>query len=145
MNAASSSPPGGIIITTDRLPMVDIRVRGTLTVATYREQLAYLATVLRREKPPFTLLADMRDFNPFNVSAKDRKEVSAIWHTDRDLWIKVIVGEARVVVNPLTRGLLTAIDWLTSTGKWPCKQFSNMIDAEDWLRERHAAAIESGR
>lgn len=138
-------PNSGASITFDRLPLVDIRVRGSLTIESYRDVLRKLAARLREEKPPFTLCVDMREFNPLTVSAKERKQASEEWHVDRELWLRVIVGEARVVHNPLTRGLLTAIDWLTSTGKWPCKQFATMHDAEEWLQRRYEAALQPKR
>lgn len=134
-------PEGSITMSAERLPIVDVKWRGVPTVEMYRAQLNELGELIRRERPPVVILLDMQEFNPFHINASMRKLAADTWHANRELWLRSIVAEARIVVNPLTRGMLTAFDWLTGTGKWPCKQFGTMAEAEGWLRQKHADAV----
>jgi hypothetical protein len=115
--------------------------RGALTVEEYAEALNELVRIFTTHTPPFILLLDMREFNPLRVNAKMRQEGADIWHKNRDLWLRCALAEARVVVNPIARGMLTAFDWLTNKDKWPCRQFATMPEAEQWLNESYEAHI----
>lgn len=133
------SSDGHFSITTTRLPMVDMSFHGALGVEDYRRALDELVRIFKAHPAPFIVLLDMRDFNPLKITAAMRKQAAEVWHDNRELYLRVIVAEARVLTNPLTRGILTAFDWLTGTGKWPCRQFATMSAAEAWLRSKLAS------
>jgi len=124
---------GSITVSSERAPLLVMTVRGALTVDEYAEALNELVRVFTtRTDGPFILLLDMREFNPFRVTPKMRQQGAEIWHRHRELWLRSSIAEARVVTNPIARGLLTAFDWLT-TSKWPCRHFGTMSEAEKWL------------
>lgn len=135
-----ASSAGVIVASAGRLPIFDVRFRGLPTLAQYKAMLDDLSRVILSGRPPIVILLDMQEFNPFDINASMRKEAADAWHANRELWLRTIAAEARIVVNPLARGMLTAFDWLTGTGKWPCKQFGNAADAEAWLMAKHAEA-----
>jgi hypothetical protein len=130
---------GRIDIDVKRLPLIDLGYHGEMTIPIYRGQLERIATICKSERA-IILRLDMRDFNPLGVDAASRKAAVAVWQENRDLFLETIAAEARVVESALTRGVLTAFDWLTSEkGKWPCRQFAAMDTAETWLWEELAA------
>ena len=133
------SSEGHFSVTATRLPMVDMTFHGALGVDDYRRTLDALIRIFNAHPAPFILLLDMREFNPLKITAAMRKQAAEVWHDNRELYLRVIVAEARVLTNPLTRGILTAFDWLTGTGKWPCRQFATMPAAETWLRSKLAS------
>lgn len=131
------STTGDIARSTTRLPILDVRFCGMPTADNYRHHLEEVTRILQGRSSPIAILLDMREFNPLTVTAQMRKDAAALWHEHRQLMVRSIAAEARVISNPLVRGVMTAFDWLTSTpDRWPCKQFAVVETAETWLREQ---------
>ncbi|APR87730.1 hypothetical protein A7982_13079 [Minicystis rosea] len=85
-------------------------------------------------------LIDMRKFNPITAPAALRKIAADTFAEHRDVLVRATICEARVVESPVTRGVLTAFDWLTGQ-KWPCHNFTSMDEAERWVRARLAVRV----
>lgn len=136
------SDAGEITRSTERMPILDVAFRGQLTLEMYQHHLDEVQRILETCTPPIVILLDMTDFNPFTVTAQMRKSAADAWAKHKELMVRSIAAEARIILSPLARGVMTAFDWLTSTpGRWPCKQFASRVDAELWLRQRHADVV----
>ena len=134
---------GAIDITTERFPIVDIIYAGPATpIEDFRDAFEEYARIAER-KVRVAWLIDMRNFDPLKVSATNRKDAARVFDEFAARLAPVSVAEARVIVSPLTRGILTAFDWLTGTNKWPCRQYGTMEAAETWLRAEllHAGTV----
>ena len=77
-------------------------------------------------------LLDMRAFDPLRAPAASRRHAANVWKQNVARLQNVTLCEARIVGNELTRGVLTAFDWLTGK-KWPCGSFTSPADAETFL------------
>ncbi len=131
--------PQPIAIDESRAPLVRVTVIGRQDVRGYRGMLEGLADVFRRAPGRYVMVLDMRQFNPFSVDARMRREGAEVWRRDAELWRRSIVGEARVVHNSLTKNILTGIDWLLGEDRWPIQHFVDIDEAEAWLAELKAA------
>ncbi len=135
---------GPISVKFTRKPLLEFAMRGDVTVDAYRAGLEEIARILKAEQEPIVILNDLSEFNPFAINAKMRKDAADVWHENREIYLRLIVAEARVVVSPLARGVVTAFDWLTGRGKWPCRNFATLPEGETWLRTQLAAHSERG-
>ncbi len=86
----------------------------------------------RRER--FVTLNDLRPQKSM-PSAKQRARVAAWTRTIEPLIAQYSLGYAIVVLSPIARGALTAIDWLNPP-KCPQAYFGTMTAACDWCIER---------
>lgn len=136
---------GAMTVSDARLPIVDVAYHSALTLPEYRESFEEYAR-LAAKGIPLAYLIDMRKFDPLRISAADRREAAAIFREYAPRLLPVSVAEARVISSPLTRGIVTAFDWLTAVNKWPCQQFATMESAEAWLRaELRRAEVQGGK
>ncbi|HEX7663670.1 MAG TPA: hypothetical protein VF407_04140 [Polyangiaceae bacterium] len=81
---------------------------------------------------------DMRRFDPVVADAKTRKMVFDLFKKHEAALSKSTVCEARIAPSAVTRGVLTAFDWMTGT-KWPCTNVKNAADAVAWVKGHLAA------
>lgn len=129
---------GFLSIEDRRFPLIDVKYFPIPTSAPFmvdfREAFEEYARLSARGVPVAYLL-DMTGFNPLVISPSVRKHAAQVFHEYVDRLKPVTVAEARVIVSPVTRGILTAFDWLTSANKWPCQQVATMNEGEQWLRE----------
>lgn len=127
-----------IVVSHARLPIVDVTYPPNVSVETFRESFCEYAK-LAGLKRPLGYLLDMRRFNPLFAPAAVRKSAAEVFHEFAPVLKPVSVCEARVVTSELTRGIITAFDWLSGT-KWPCATFTDLEKAHQWvvarLRER---------
>ena len=89
--------------------------------------------------PRLAYLIDMRRFDPLRAPASKRRHAAEVFKANVHKLRHVTVCEARVVSSELTRGVLTAFDWLTGT-KWPCATFTSRENAERWVERRVGSA-----
>lgn len=130
---------GALRIEARRLPIIDITYVGDPQIDDMRDAFVEYARLAERGEP-LLWLVDMREFDPVRVGAAHRQAVAEIFREHEAVLRPVSIAEARVITNPLTRGVVTAFDWLTGANKWPCAQFPNVDEAEAWLRARLARA-----
>ncbi len=93
-------------------------------------------------------LIDFAVVNPLLLGAKARRAGAAIWSEHREALMASTLCEARIVHHPLSRGVLTAFDWVTGE-KWPTGNFETEREALRWIahmRNEHGVSrIESPR
>ena len=134
---------GLLTVESTRLPIVDIAYHTVVgaddLITDFREAFAEYGRLARRGQP-LAYLLDMRDFDPLLAPAAQRRHGAEVYREYVDILRPVSVGEARVITSPVTRGIVTAYDWLTGANKWPCRQVASLAEGEAWLRERLAQA-----
>lgn len=130
---------GALEVGHQRLPIVDVVYDGPPRVDDLRDAFEEYGRLADRGEPLLWLI-DMRKFDPLRVTAAERKQAAAIFAVHEKRLRAVSIAEARVITSPLTRGIVTAFDWLTAANKWPCQQFGTLERAETWLRGELARA-----
>jgi hypothetical protein len=121
----------------DRLPIVDVAYSGMPALEDIRDAFQEYSRIAERGVPLLWLI-DMRQFDPLQVSAHQRRQAALVFQEHAPRLRRVSVAEARVITSPLTRGIVTAFDWLTGANKWPCAQFGTIEQAESWLNAQLA-------
>ncbi|MCA9581470.1 MAG: hypothetical protein KC416_06725 [Myxococcales bacterium] len=66
-----------------------------------------------------------------------RRHSAELYSLHADLFAKGAVAEAFVIVSPLQRGMLTAIQWL-APNTWPRRSFATRGRAQAWCLEQLA-------
>ncbi len=123
-------------IRSDRFPIVDIEIKATATTEDVEDIFrGYAAVVPRGQRA--ALIIDLRNVTSVGVSAADRKRAAGLFDAHAASMVSITACEARIVSHALTRGVLTAIDWLTGT-KWPCATFTSPADADAWVARQMA-------
>lgn len=84
------------------------------------------------------ILTDLTQLNPLRVPAKLRRAAALEVRARRAFFEEKLIAEVRVVSSPLTRGVLTAFDWLIGDYSHPRKNFVNRSDGERWIVEELA-------
>ncbi len=120
-----------IKLRTDRLPIIDVEFPDHFEDQEYR-QLFERYIELSATHPRVAYLHDLRKLDPLRAPAKRRRLAAEVFRTNVTRFRNLPVCEARLVSSELTRGVLTAFDWLTGT-RWPCATFTSIPDAERWL------------
>ena len=77
-------------------------------------------------------LIDFAIVNPLILGAKTRRAGAEIWSRHREPLLAATLCEARIVYHPLSRGVLTAFDWVTGE-KWPTANFQSEVEALRWI------------
>ena len=126
----------GFIVRAGRLPIVEVVYPAAFVTSEYRELFERYAQ-LSLEHRRLAYLVDLRGFKPLNASAAHRKIGADIFNEFAPVLVPATVCEARIVTDQLTRGIVTAFDWLTGS-KWPCRTFTSPSEAEAWVREQLA-------
>ncbi|APR87735.1 hypothetical protein A7982_13084 [Minicystis rosea] len=113
-------------------PIIVVTFPHTITAETCRGLYDRLVALSRRGTK-IGYLCDLRKFNPLTSNAALRKLAADTFLEKRHLLARVTVCEARVIEGAISRGFITAYDWMTGT-KWPCANFGTMHEAERWVR-----------
>ena len=124
-----------------RWPLVVVTFPHSVGVDSCRAFFEQLLAMARRgEKIGY--LMDLRKFNPLTAQPALRKLAADTFVDRRPELARVTVCEARVTDGTISRGVLTAFDWMTGQ-KWPCENFGSMHEAERWVRAQlNAAGVE---
>ena len=77
-------------------------------------------------------LIDFAVANPLAIGARMRRAGAEIWSAHREVLTAATLCEARIVNHPLSRGVLTAFDWVTGE-KWPTSNFETEREALRWI------------
>jgi hypothetical protein len=126
------------VIRDDKLPIIHVEFPPCFEEREY-EQLFERYVALSALHTRVAYLIDMRRFDPLCAPASKRRHAVAVFRANVHRLRAVTVCEARVVSSELTRGILTAFDWLTGT-KWPCASFTSADDAQRWIDRRIGSA-----
>lgn len=127
-----------IELDTSRSPLWVVRYPSTFSVAVYRDYLRrYREACVEGER--YGLLLDMTRFNPVTADAEARKAGAEELRSNMDFYERTMLCEARVVRNPIVRGMLTVFDW-TANMHWSVKNFGSGEVAESWVRAQMAKA-----
>ena len=113
-------------------PMWVVRYPATFNIDMYRDYLSRF-TEACQENERYGLLLDLRRFNPIFGDAKARQAAADELKTNMAFYQETIVCEARVVGNPVVRGILTVFDWMANM-KWNVRNFRSGELAENWVR-----------
>lgn len=81
-------------------------------------------------------LLDMRRYDPIGQSAQTRRRAGELYERHAEELAKTAVCEARVVSNPVVKGVLVAFDWIKGDSLWPCRNFTDMDEARAWIAEQ---------
>lgn len=119
-------------------PLIRVHFPHTPTEAGYRALFAHYAELCERGKG-IGWLIDFREFDPVFASPAIRAAAAAVFKQYRGILLAATHCEGRVASNAVSRGILTAFDWLTGP-KWECKNFAELSDAEAWVRSRLQSA-----
>jgi len=123
-------------------PIIVVTFPAMVSPEAYKELFRqYVSISNRGEKVGYVI--DMRRFNPIAAPAAMRRLAAETFAAARPHLVKVTVCEARVVSSAITRGVLTAFDWLTGS-KWPCRNSTSMSDADRWVREQMGSHLAAG-
>ncbi|MFW5876087.1 MAG: hypothetical protein ACOCXM_05075 [Myxococcota bacterium] len=129
---------GDFEVSTEKWPVVVVRYPKSVPEGGYKVLFEkYRELAAHGEK--IAWLIDFLEFDPVWAPAKVRKEVADLFAEHREILLECTLAEARVVVNPLSRGVLTAFDWLTGH-KWPTRNFATFEQAEAWIAEQRYQA-----
>jgi hypothetical protein len=84
---------------------------------------------------PHAVLSDLRRFNPITASPQVRRMAALEVEKRREVLQRLLIAEARVVTDPVVRGLVTAFDWVVgSTFTRPLRNVRSREEAETFLR-----------
>ena len=96
-----------------------------LAMARYRE--------LSRQHSRIGYVIDFRRFDPVFASPIVRSKAARLFADNVAVLARSTVCEARVVANPISRGVLVAFDWITPP-KWPTENVATMEEALAFVR-----------
>jgi hypothetical protein len=119
-----------------RLPLVVVTFRGTVTAEEFEEYLRLRCVNLARRKPT-AVVVDSRKM--VTMSAAQRKRQAEWIDSNREDLRLFTRGTAFVINNPLMRGALTAILWLTRY-ETPYVVVATLEAAEEWALARLSEA-----
>jgi hypothetical protein len=136
--AGEPSRPAGIVLDASRWPLLLLRFgRDGSEADVLALYDSWEKEMVRRGR--HAVISDFTAINPFRVSPKARKLVAEQVEQRRGLFERFLVAEARVVPHPVTRGFVTAFDWIVgSTFKRPVRNVADLAVAERWVVEELA-------
>lgn len=120
-------------IDTTLLPVVVVTYPDTVTADDYRQLFEHYA-ILCEAHPRLAWLIDFQAFDPLGAPAPLRRAAADCFAQYRDPLLRVSICEARVARGTLSRGVLTAFDWLTGA-KWPTRNFETRAEADRWIAD----------
>ena len=82
-----------------------------------------------------SVLIDLTRLRPFTATAEVRREAEDVIQENIEHITATVVAEARVVSNPLVRGMLTVFDWVQPK-PWAINNSVTGPAAELWLRSQ---------
>jgi hypothetical protein len=125
-----------IQIDDERVPLIVVTYPDFITPDDYRNAFIRFRELSTRH-PRLAYLIDFRNFDPVRSPAPLRRVAGEIFAEFRNSLARTTVCEARVVLSPLSRGILTAFDWITPY-KWPCANFPTFEEAHRWIERQLA-------
>jgi hypothetical protein len=125
-----------IVVDDSRAPVIVVTYPDAPTIDDFRAAFEKYRAISERH-PRVAYLVDFRRFDPVTAPAATRKEAAKVFERYRPILARVTVCEARVVENVLSRGIVTAFDWITPQ-KWPCANFARATEAEAWIAKQLA-------
>lgn len=125
-----------IVVDDSRAPIVVVTFPRDSGLEEYMRAVDRYVEIARRGQRVGWLI-DLRRFSPLAAPAPVRKAAAEYAARQVPVLQPVSAGEARVVTNPVMRGVSAAFSWLTAM-HWPTRHFSTMEDAEAWLRAQLA-------
>ncbi|MCA9640430.1 MAG: hypothetical protein KC492_07020, partial [Myxococcales bacterium] len=117
---------GGFAVDSRNAPLVVVSFPASLSVEHYRRLFEHYAELAEKHSR-IAWLIEFRAFDPVTAPAAVRRASAEIFAEYRDQLMRSTVCEARVVENTLSRGVLTAFDWLTGS-KWPTRNFPSYAE-----------------
>ncbi len=124
-------------VDTSRFPLVVVEFAANPTAMENRA-LVDTITRLTARGERCGLVVDMIKLNPLALSALARKELTAMYSANLDARRKALVCVARVIANPLVRGVAVAFDWIAERN-WPSATFTDRALAEEWVLAKVSA------
>lgn len=121
----------GFVVSTSEWPLVRVQYPAEVGIAAYRELFAHFSELASRGER-VVWLVDMRSFDPLTAPASTRRAAAEVFEEHRATLTRTTVCEARVIDGAITRGVLTAFDWLTPN-KWPCTNVATETEARAWI------------
>ena len=94
--------------------------------------------LLKEVDAPFSFIADMR--RPLSITSKQRKMMADYEQSYVDIDRRFNAGQAVIVSNPITRGFITAIYWM-SPPIYPTRIVGSMSEALHWLEPHFERAL----
>jgi hypothetical protein len=121
------------MLNTSRWPLLVARFPPVAT----RESLADFYSQWQREteaRGRHGVIVDFAGFNPVFASPVLRKLAAEEVERRRAMFDRYLLAEARVVRDPLTRGIVTAFDWLVGNSfARPKRIVGEFAEAEAWI------------
>ncbi len=121
----------GFVVSTREWPVVRVVYPGDFVLEDYRALFAHFAALSSRGDR-IAWLIDLTRFDPLAATAAQRRLAAQVFEEHRVALVAASVCEARVIDGAITRGVLTAFDWLT-LHKWPCTNVATEAEARAWI------------
>jgi hypothetical protein len=121
----------GFVVSTREWPIVRVDYPPEFTLESYRALFAHFAALAARGDRVAWLI-DLTRFDPLGATATQRRLAAQVFEEHRAPLVAGSVCEARVIEGAITRGVLTAFDWLT-LHKWPCTNVATEAEARAWI------------
>jgi hypothetical protein len=136
--AVANALPRGIEINEKRWPLVEMRIHRDVTVEDIDAAYDVLESIAKRGER-HAHWTDLREIQPLSISPQLRKRFAERERRLFPLAGSLIVADVRIVDHPITRGLLTAFEWLVGETPWPVKNVGSDAEAIAWLREKNVS------
>lgn len=122
----------GIRIDDSRAPLIFVVYEREVAEEDYIGAMARYRE-LSREHPRLGYVIDFRRFDPVFASPVMRSKAARLFADNVAVLARSTVCEARIVANPVSRGVLVAFDWITPP-KWPTENVGTADDALAFVR-----------
>ncbi|MCA9627872.1 MAG: hypothetical protein KC766_09405 [Myxococcales bacterium] len=124
---------GGFAVDSREAPLVVVTFPTEASTPQYELLFEHYAELCQKHSR-IAWLIEFRGFDPVKAPASVRRQSAQIFARHRERLQRSTVCEARVVESTVSRGVLTAFDWLTGS-KWPTRQFASFSEAAAWARK----------
>ena len=124
-----------VTIDTSALPVIKVILPTEGTPEDIRKYYARLEIIMRQQER-LAFLVDLRQINILKATAEIRAAMATEFKKVKPLFEEVAVAQAHLVEGTMTKGVLTAFNWLLGEKvRCPEKVFDQEQDALDWLNE----------
>jgi hypothetical protein len=124
----------GFVVSSREWPIVRVQYPENVALEAYRALFGHYASLASRGAR-VAWLVDLTRFDPLTAPAAHRRVAAEIFEEHRATLLAATVCEARVLEAAITRGVVTAFDWLT-LHKWPCTNVATEAEARAWIAEK---------
>lgn len=122
----------GYRVDSSEFPFVSVQFPKAVVAAGYQKLFEHYVQLCKRGGG-IGWLIDFQAFDPVLAPAAVRRAAAEVFAEHKATLLAATLCEARVAANPISRGVLTAFDWVTGP-KWACKNFGDYAAAEAWVR-----------